>query len=74
MQADGTGVPETHDASDHPAPKLGNAGWRRRPSGEPPPLPREPGWRAWGWATVALLVAGVAIGLTIVPSNAQSPL
>ena len=74
MQTDGTGTPETHDASDHPAAKLGNAAWRRRPSGEPPPLPREPGWRAWGWATVALLVAGVAIGLAIVPSNAQSPL
>ena len=74
MQADGTGAPETHDASDHPAAKLGDAGWRRRPSGEPPPLPREPGWRRWGWATVALLAAGVAIGLAIVPPNAQSPL
>ena len=74
MQTDGTGTPQTRDASDHPAARLGNATWRRRPSGEPPPLPREPGWRAWGWATVALLVAGVAIGLAIVPSNAQSPL
>ena len=60
MQIDGTGAPETHDA-DHPVAKLGNAAWRRRPSGEPPPLPREAGWRAWGWATLALLVAGVAI-------------
>src|SRR5512132_2806266 len=74
MQTDGTGMPQTRDASDHPAAKLGNAAWRRRPSGEPPPLPREHGWRAWGWATVALLVAGVAIGLAIVPSDAQSPL
>src|SRR6266511_2373011 len=74
MQTDGTGASETRDASDHPVAKLGNAAWRRRPSGEPPPLPREPGWRAWGWATVALLGAGVAIGFAIVPSDAQSPL
>jgi hypothetical protein len=74
MQTDGTGTPQTRDASDHPAAKLGNATWRRRPSGEPPPLPREPGWRAWGWATIALLLVGAAIGLAIVPSNAQSPL
>src|SRR6185295_19099359 len=67
MQTDGAGVPQTRDASDHPAPKLGKAAWRRRPSGEPPPLPREPGWRTWGWA-------GVAIGLAIVPSDAQAPL
>ena len=51
-----------------------NAGWRRRPSGEPPPLPRDPGWRAWAWATVALLIAGIAIGYAIVPSDAQAPL
>ena len=74
MQIDGAGAPETRGEPDHPAPKLGGATWRRRPSGEPPPLPREPGWRAWGWATVALVVAGVAIGLAIVPSDAQSPL
>src|SRR6266508_4306510 len=73
MQTDGSGAPKTRDASDHPAAKLGNAAWRRRPSGEPPPLPREPGWHTWGWATVSLLVAGVAIGLAIVPLDAQSP-
>ena len=74
MQTDGTGTPQTRDASDQPASKLGHATWRRRPSGEPPPLPREPGWRAWGWAMATLLVVGVAIGLAIVPSNAQSPM
>src|SRR6266511_6443439 len=74
MQTDGSGAPATGPPSDRPVARLANAGWRRRPSGEPSPLPREPGWRAWGWAAVALLVAGVAIGLAIVPSDAQSPL
>jgi hypothetical protein len=74
MQTDGSGAPATRPPSDRPVARLANAGWRRRPSGEPPPLPREPGWRAWGWATVAVLVAGVAIGLAIVASDSQSPL
>ena len=56
MHTEGTGAPETRDAADPPEARLGHAAWRRRPSGEPPPLPREAGWRAWGWATVALLV------------------
>ena len=47
---------------------------RRRPSGEPPPLPRQPGWRGWAWATAAIVAAGVAISLAIVPTDAQSPL
>src|SRR5215204_4027414 len=74
MQTDGSGAPATRPPSDRPVARLADAGGRRRPSGEPPPLPREPGWRAWGWATVAVLVAGVAIGLAIVASDAQSPL
>src|SRR5262245_14087157 len=74
MQTDGSGAPATSPPSDRPAPRLANTGGHRRPSGEPPPLPREPGWRAWGWAAVALLIAGVAIGLAIDPSDAQSPL
>ncbi|HEY3264873.1 MAG TPA: hypothetical protein VGK12_06920, partial [Actinomycetota bacterium] len=74
MQTDGSGAPATRPPSDRPVARLANAGWRRRPSGEPPPLPREPGWRAWGWTTVALLIAGVAIGLAIVPSDAESSL
>src|SRR4249920_111121 len=72
MHTEGTGAPETRDASDPPEARLGHAAWRRRPSGEPPPLPREPDWRAWGWATVGLLVAGFAIGLAIIPSDTQS--
>jgi tRNA A-37 threonylcarbamoyl transferase component Bud32 len=54
--------------------RLPNAGARRRPSGEPPPLPREPGWRAWAWATVGLVAAGVAIHLAIVDLDAQTPI
>src|SRR4029453_3949631 len=74
MQTEGPGAPETGEPSTPPAARLTSAGWRRRPSGEPPPLPRDPGWRAWAWATVALLVAGIAIGYAIVSSDAQSPL
>jgi tRNA A-37 threonylcarbamoyl transferase component Bud32 len=37
---------------------------RRRPSGEPPALPRERGWTRWLWAMA--LVVGVGIALTIV--------
>ena len=59
---------------ERPDVRLSYARARRRPSGEPPPLPREPGWRAWGWATLALVVAGVAIHLAIVDSDVQSPI
>ena len=41
--------------------RLPTAGWHRRPSGEPPPLPRGAGWRAWGWGALALLAFGVVI-------------
>src|SRR5512143_321641 len=34
----------------------------RRPSGEPPPLPREPGWSRWVWPSVAVIAVGVALG------------
>src|SRR5215211_5341261 len=59
---------------ERPGVRLPNTGARRRPSGEPPPLPREPGWRPWAWATLAIVVAGAAISLAIVPTDAQSPL
>src|SRR4029450_315779 len=72
MQIEGPGAARTGTPSDTPVVQLAKAGWRRRPSGEPPPLPREPGWRAWAWATVALLVAGVVIGFMIF--DTQSPL
>src|SRR5918994_4442884 len=74
MQTEGPGARETREPSGPPAARLANADWHRRPSGEPPPLPREPGWRAWAWAAIALLVAGIAIGYAIAPSDAQTPM
>jgi hypothetical protein len=74
MQTEGPGAPQTREPSGPPAARLANARWRRRPSGQPPPLPRDPGWRTWAWATVALLVAGMAIAYAIVPSDAQTPM
>ena len=43
-----------------PPPRL-----RRRPSGEPPALPREHRWTRWVWALAGVLVLGVALGLLI---------
>jgi tRNA A-37 threonylcarbamoyl transferase component Bud32 len=34
---------------------------RRRPSGEPPPLPRDPEWTRWLWAAALVAVLGVAL-------------
>jgi hypothetical protein len=73
MRTDGPGTGGSTPAAERAEVRLSNVGARRRPSGEPPPLPREPGWRSWAWATLALLVAGVAIHLAIVESDAQSP-
>jgi tRNA A-37 threonylcarbamoyl transferase component Bud32 len=38
---------------------------RRRPSGEPPPLPREPGWSGWAWAAAGVLFLGILLTLTL---------
>jgi hypothetical protein len=34
----------------------------RRPSGQPPPLPRDPGWARWIWFGVAVLAVGLVLG------------
>jgi tRNA A-37 threonylcarbamoyl transferase component Bud32 len=34
---------------------------RRRPSGEPPPLPREQGWIRWAWVVAAVVLLGVIV-------------
>ena len=34
---------------------------RRRPSGEPPPFPREDHWTRWIWVLAAVLLLGVAL-------------
>jgi membrane-associated phospholipid phosphatase len=40
---------------------------RRRPSGEPPPLPRQLNWTAWTWLAVTLVLVVLAIVLTRSP-------
>jgi len=34
---------------------------RRRPSGEPPPLPREDRWTSWIWVLAAVLLLGIGL-------------
>jgi tRNA A-37 threonylcarbamoyl transferase component Bud32 len=38
---------------------------RRRPSGEPPPFPREDRWTRWIWVLVAVLLVGVGLSVLI---------
>jgi hypothetical protein len=38
---------------------------RRRPSGEPPPLPREDRWTRWIWVLAAVLLVGVGLNILI---------
>jgi tRNA A-37 threonylcarbamoyl transferase component Bud32/membrane-associated phospholipid phosphatase len=40
---------------------------RRRPSGEPPPLPRQLNWTAWTWLAVTLVLIVLSIVLTRTP-------
>ena len=38
---------------------------RRRPSGEPPPLPREDRWARWIWVLAAVLLLGAGLNALI---------
>jgi tRNA A-37 threonylcarbamoyl transferase component Bud32 len=38
---------------------------RRRPSGEPPPFPREDRWTRWIWVLAGVLLLGVALNLLV---------
>ena len=38
---------------------------RRRPSGEPPPLPREDRWTRWVWVLAGVLLLGVALNVLV---------
>ena len=38
---------------------------RRRPSGEPPPLPREDHWTRWIWVLAAVVLVGVGLNVLI---------
>jgi hypothetical protein len=46
-------------------PPTASAPVRRRPSGEPPPLPREDRWTRWIWVLAAVLLLGVALNVLI---------
>ena len=73
MQSEGPIVGDPAATAQPPA-RLPQTGWRRRPSGEPPPLPRGLGWRGWGWTSLGLLVVGIVLNLAIDPSSAESAL
>jgi hypothetical protein len=52
------------DAPDGPARR------RRRPSGEPPPLPREDRWTRWVWVLAGALLLGAGLHLALRAGNA----
>jgi hypothetical protein len=43
---------------------------RRRPSGEPPPLPREDRWTRWIWVLTAVVLLGAGLNLLIRTTDA----
>jgi hypothetical protein len=43
---------------------------RRRPSGEPPPLPREDRWTRWIWVLAAVVLLGAGLNLLIRTTDA----
>jgi membrane-associated phospholipid phosphatase/tRNA A-37 threonylcarbamoyl transferase component Bud32 len=45
---------------------------RRRPSGEPPPLPRPPGWGRWFWLFIVVIGLGLIIRWATDPQDNQS--
>jgi hypothetical protein len=42
---------------------------RRRPSGEPPPLPREDRWTGWVWVLAGVLLLGVGVSVLIATTD-----
>jgi hypothetical protein len=42
---------------------------RRRPSGEPPPLPREERWTRWIWVLAAVLLLGAGVSVLIATTD-----
>jgi hypothetical protein len=45
---------------------------RRRPSGEPPPLPREQGWTRWAWIVAGVVLLGVALAAILAGSDSAT--
>jgi hypothetical protein len=50
-------------------PPTASAPARRRPSGEPPPLPREDRWTRWIWVLAAVLLLGAGLSVLIVTTD-----
>src|SRR4051812_33341952 len=44
----------------------------RRPSGAPPPFPRDPAWTRWLWAAAAVVALGVLLRTVINPHDVES--
>ena len=45
---------------------------RRRPSGEPPPLPREPGWTRWAWIVLVVVLLGVVLAAILAGTDSAT--
>ena len=45
---------------------------RRRPSGEPPPLPREQGWTRWAWIVVGVVLLGVVLAAALAGTDSAT--
>ncbi len=45
---------------------------RRRPSGEPPPLPREQGWTRWAWIVLAVVLLGVVLAAILAGTDSAT--
>ncbi len=45
---------------------------RRRPSGEPPPLPREQGWTRWAWIVVGVVLLGVLLAAVLAGTDSAT--
>ena len=45
---------------------------RRRPSGEPPPLPREQGWTRWAWTVVGVVLLGVLLAAVLAGTDSAT--
>jgi hypothetical protein len=50
-------------------PPTASAPVRRRPSGEPPPLPREDRWTRWIWVLAAVLLLGAGMSVLILTTD-----
>ncbi|HEY7477497.1 MAG TPA: hypothetical protein VIB62_04590 [Actinomycetota bacterium] len=66
-------VSEPQHAPPVPAPEASGRRLSRRPSGEAPPLPHDEGWHRAIWVAVAVVVAGVALSVAMLPNTAEAP-